>query len=159
MSELTIRRRIDAPREAVFDTLTDARRYPDYTSIRRVEIERAGEGDANGRGAIRALHVVGPPVRERVIAYERARLFSFEVLSGAPMRAYLGTQTFESDGRGTLVSYRIEASPIVPGTGLALVAGLRCAVELLFRLAAREAPRRAAELRAAATSGAQASVS
>ena len=146
MAELTITRTIDAPPEAVFDTLTDARRYPDYTPIRRVAMERAGEGDANGKGAIRALHVLGPPVRERVIIHDRPRLFTFEVLSGAPgIREYVGTQTFEADGGGTRVTYRIEFEPRLPGTAIVVGAALRGAVEALMRLAAREAKGRASE--------------
>jgi len=144
MAELTITRRIDAPPEAVFDTLTDARRYPDYTPIRRVEMEREGEGDPNGPEAIRALHLIGPPVRERVLVHERPRRFDFEVLSGGgPARTYIGRQTFEADGAGTRVTYAIELEPRVPGTGVAVAAGVRGAVEVLMRLAGPEARKRA----------------
>lgn len=146
MAQLTVSRRIPASPEAVFDTLTVARRYPGYTPIRTVHMERLGEGVADGSGAIRALHVVGPPLRELVVSHERGELFSFEVLSGAPgIRSYIGTQTFEADGDATRVTYRIEFEPRAPGTGLAIGVGLRAAVETLMMLASREAPRRAAE--------------
>ena len=145
MAELTITHRFDSPPEAVFDTLTDARRYPDYTPIRRADLEREGEGDPNGPGAIRALRLVGPPVRERVIEHERPSRFVFEVISAAPIRRYVGTQTFEDDGEGgTLVTYAIELEPRVPGTGRAVAAGVRAAVELLMRLAGPEARERGA---------------
>ena len=75
--------------------------------------------------------------------------FEFEVLSGAPVRSYRGWQTFEPEGAGTRVIYSIELEPRIPGTGIAVAAGVRSAVELLMRLADREA-----RGRAAATSGA-----
>ena len=144
MAELTITHHIAAPVEAVFDTLTDARRYPDYTPIRRVDMEIKGEGDPNGVGAVRALHLIGPPTRERVLVHEPPERFEFEVLSGPPVRRYIGRQTFEPEGAGTRVTYAIELDPRVPGTGLAVAAGVRGAVELLMRLADREARGRAA---------------
>ena len=144
MAKLTISHHIAAPPEAVFDTLTDASRYPDFTPIRRVEMEAEGEGAPDGIGAIRALHLLGPPVRERVLAHERPVRFEFEVLSGAPVRTYRGWQTFEPEGAGTRVVYSIELEPRVPGTGIAAVAAVRGAVQLLMRLADREARGRAA---------------
>lgn len=146
MATVTVTRTLSAPPHAVFDTLTVAGRYPGYTPYRWVEMERLGEGEPDGAGAIRALHLAGPPLRERVIVHERPRRFVFEVLSGAPgIRSYAGTQTFEPDGAGTRVSYRIEFEPLVPGTALPLAAALRGAVEVLMLLAGREAPRRAAD--------------
>lgn len=143
MAELTVSRLIPASPGAVFDTLTVALRYPGYTPIRRVEMERLGEGAADGPGAIRALHLVGPPLRELVNVHAVGELFAFEVLSGAPgIRSYAGTQTFHAEGGGTRVRYRIEFEPQVPGTGIAIGLGLRGAVETLMVLASREAPRR-----------------
>ena len=144
MAKLTISHHIAAPPEAVFDTLTDASRYPDFTPIRRVEMEAEGEGAPDGVGAIRALYLLGPPVREHVLAHERPVRFEFEVLSGAPVGSYRGWQTFEPEGAGTRVIYAIEVEPRIPGTGIAAVAAVRGAVELLMRLADREARGRAA---------------
>lgn len=150
MAELTVTRTLRAPPELVFDTLTVARRYPQYTPFRRVEMEREGEGAPDGAGAIRALHLAGPPLRERVLVHERPRRFEFEVLSGAPgVHSYVGTQTFEVDGAGTRVSYRIDFEPRTPGTGPVLALGLRAAVETLMLLAGREAVKRADEPSAA----------
>ena len=57
MADFTLTRRIEAPPEVVFDTITDHRRYSDYTPIRRAELEREGDAEPNGKGAIRALHL------------------------------------------------------------------------------------------------------
>jgi uncharacterized protein YndB with AHSA1/START domain len=142
MGTLTVTRTIDAPREVVFDVLTNAARYPEYTPIRWVEREQAGSEAPDGVGAIRALHVAGPPLRERVLAYEPPRRFSFEVLSGAPLRHYEGDQTLVEEDGGTRVSYRVELTPLVPGSGLAAAAAVRGLIEVLMRLAGPEARRR-----------------
>ena len=136
-------RRFDAPIEAVFDVFTNASRYPDYTPIRRVEMERLGVGAADGVGAIRALHFGPVPVRELVTDYEASRLFAFEVLSGAPVRGYRGRLGFDlgADGR-TAATYVVELDPPLPGTGLAAAAGFRGAIEVLMRIAGPEAIRR-----------------
>lgn len=145
MAELAVTRTIDAPPEAVFDTLTVAAGYPAYTPFRRVEMEQEGEGRPDGAGAVRALHLVGSPLRERVIESERPYRFVFEVLSGAPgIREYRGWQTFERVGDATRVTYEIAFEPRVPGTGTAIGLGLRAAVATLFVLAGREARRLAA---------------
>ena len=145
MAELTVSRHINAPADVTFDVLTDARRYPGYTPIRRVEMEREGERAPNGEGAIRALHVVGPTIRERVIVYERPSRFAFEVISGAPgVSAYVGTQTYVAEAHGTRVTYRVEVDPAIPGTGLAVAATIRGAIEVLMKLVDREAQRRVA---------------
>ncbi len=144
MASASVSHWIDAPPDVVFDIFTDARRYPDYTPIRRVAMEREGEGEANGVGAIRALYLAGPPVRELVTDHVRPGRFAFEVLSGGGIRSYEGTLTFEAAAGGTDVTYAIELEPLVPGTGFATAAAFRGAVEILMRLADREARRRMA---------------
>ena len=144
MAEFTLTRSIEAPPEVVFDTVTDHRRYPEYTPIRRAELEREGESEPNGLGAIRALHVAGPPMRERVVGFERPRLFVYELLSGLPVRDHVGTVSVEPDGSGSVMTYRIETTPTVPLVGFALVAGLRLGVGRLMAAVQGEAESRAA---------------
>ncbi len=96
-------------------------------------------------------------MRERVIEHERPSRFVFEVISAAPVRSYVGTQTFEDDGKGgTVVTYAIELEPRVPGTGIAVAAGVRASVALLMRLAGPEARERGAAAGRAAGAAAQA---
>ena len=84
MASFTFTREIGAPPETVFEVLTDHRRYSELTPLRKSELEREGEGDVNGVGAIRRLTAVGPPMREEVIAFEAPSRFSYTVLSGLP---------------------------------------------------------------------------
>lgn len=144
MAEFTLTRRMDASPEAVFDTITDHRRYSDYTPIRRAELEREGDTEPNGKGAIRALHLVGPPMRERVVAYDRPHLFTYELISGLPVRDHIGTVTVDPEGTGSRMTYRVETTPTIPLAGPVLVAGLKLSIGRLMTAVQKEAESRPA---------------
>lgn len=144
MAEFVLTRKMEAPPEVVFDTITDHRRYSEYTPIRRAELERVGDEEPNGKGAIRALHLAGPPMRERVIAYQRPHLFTYELLSGLPVRDHIGTVTVDPAGSGSLMTYRVETTPTVPLAGPVLVAGLKLAIGRLMAAVQSEAESRVA---------------
>lgn len=150
MAEFTLTRRIDAAPETVFDTITDHRRYSDYTPVRRAELEREGNAEPNGEGAVRTLHLLGPPLRERVIAYERPRLFSYELLSGLPVRDHVGTVTIDPDGSGSRMTYRVQTTPTIPLAGPVLVQGLKLSIGRLMAAVASEAESRPAPAPASA---------
>lgn len=145
MASFTLTKTVDAPPEIVFDVITDHRGYADISPLRRVDIERAGEPAPNGVGAIRALHSVGPPLREEITIYERPTAFEYRILSGAPLRDHAGHVTLERIAGGTLITYRIDATPAPPVVGHAFLTALRtAAVPALLRGVKREAERRAA---------------
>jgi hypothetical protein len=142
--ELTLKREIGAPTDVVFATITDHSAYGDFTPIRRAVLERPGEEAPNGTGAIRALHLVGPPIRERVIAYEEPRLFSYEVLSGVPVRKQVGTVTLADAGPGACeMTYALAIEPLVPFSGPLVGAITRTAIGRLMAGVAKEAEARA----------------
>ena len=103
-----------------------------------------GEGAANGVGAIRALHLVGPPIREEVIAYEEGRRFSYRVLSGVPVRSQVGEVTLEPTPEGCVMRYAVEVEPLVPFSGPPLALAIKAALTRLMGGVAAEAERRAA---------------
>lgn len=143
MRSFTLTRAIEAPPAVVFATITDHRAYPDFTPIRRAELEREGEGAANGLGAIRALHLAGPPIREEVIAYSEPERFSYRVLSGVPVRSQVGTVTIEPSGPDCVMRYSVEVEPLLPLTGAATVLAMKTALGRLMAGVATEAERRA----------------
>jgi uncharacterized protein YndB with AHSA1/START domain len=146
MIEFTLQRTIDAPAEIVFETITDHEAYPEFTPIRRAVIERRGDGAPNGVGAIRALHLVGPPIREEMLDYEPARLLRYRVLSGIPpLRSQVGTVSLEPEGSGDqcVMRYEIEAEPLVPYSGGPLGLAMKAALGRLVAGVAGEAERRA----------------
>lgn len=143
MASFSLVRHVAAPPELVFDVFTDHRRYAEITPMRRSVLEREGEPAPNGVGAIRALHSVGPPLREEVIAYEPPRRFAYRVLSGIPVRDHVGTVELAPEGEGTKVVYAIRTFPTLPLIGAAVLAVTRMAVRRLLDDVAAESERRA----------------
>lgn len=137
-------RQAAAPPEVVFDVLTDHRRYPEITRLRKAELEREGEPTPNGLGAIRVLTVAGPPMREEVIGYERPSRFSYKILSGLPVRDHVGTVELRPKDGGTEVTYAVKTTPTIPLAGPVFMAILKKAIRDLISGVAKESERRAA---------------
>ncbi len=147
MASFTYERQVAAPPEIVFDVLTDHRRYPEITPLRRAALEREGDPAPNGLGAIRVLTLAGPPMREEVIAYDRPRRFSYTILSGLPVRDHVGTVELSPSDGGTRIVYAIHTTPTLPVGGFAVVAALKQAIKGLLGGVAKESERRAADAR------------
>jgi uncharacterized protein YndB with AHSA1/START domain len=147
MASFTYVRQVAAPPEVVFDVLTDHRRYTEITSLRRAELEREGEPEPNGVGAIRVLTVVGPPMREEIIAYERPYRFSYTILSGLPVRDHVGTVELEPKDGGTEITYAVKTTPTIPFGGPVFMAFLKKAIRDLIGGVGKESERRAADAR------------
>lgn len=147
MASFTYERQVAAPPEIVFDVLTDHRRYAEMTSLRRAELEREGDPAPNGLGAIRVLTLVGPPMREEVIAYDRPKRFSYTVLSGLPVRDHVGTVELTPSDGGTKIVYAVHTTPTLPVGGFAVVAGVKQGIKTLLAGVTKESERRAADAR------------
>jgi uncharacterized protein YndB with AHSA1/START domain len=137
-------RQVAAPPEIVFDVLTDHRRYPEITPLRKAALEREGEPSPNGVGAIRVLTVAGPPMREEVIAYERPHRFAYKILSGLPVRDHVGTVEMQPSGGGTEVTYAVKTTPTLPLGGPVFMLVLKKAIRDLIGGVAKESESRAA---------------
>jgi uncharacterized protein YndB with AHSA1/START domain len=142
VASFTLVREVAASPEVVFDVFTDHRRYAEITPMRRSVLEREGEPAPNGVGAIRALHSVGPPLREEVITYDRPRRFAYRAVSGIPVRDHVGTVELCPEGEGTRVVYAVRTFPTLPFVGAAILAVTRLAVGRLLSDVAAEAERR-----------------
>jgi uncharacterized protein YndB with AHSA1/START domain len=137
-------RHVDAPPEIVFEVLTDHRRYPELTPLRKATLEREGDPAPNGLGAIRVLSAVGPPMREEVIAYEPPSRFAYKLLSGLPFRDHVGTVELTPLDQGTQVIYAVHTTPTVPLGGFVAMAVLKQAIKQLLGGVTKESERRAA---------------
>jgi uncharacterized protein YndB with AHSA1/START domain len=144
MASYTLKATAAAPPAVVFDVLTDHRGYADITPLRSATLEREGQPAPNGVGAIRALGVVGPPIREETIEYEPNSKFVYRMLSGAPVRDHVGTVELSPAGEGTQVVYHVDTTPTVPIGRALVVAASRAGVSQLLKAIVKEAERRAA---------------
>ena len=144
MASFTYEREVAASPETIFEVLTDHRRYPEYTPLRKARLEREGAEAPNGLGAIRALTSLGPPLREEVIAYEPPVRFAYKLLSGAPLRDHVGTVEISAgaDGRSRVV-YALRTTPTVPLAGPLVVLVVKQAIRSLLDGVVKESERRA----------------
>ena len=142
MASFTIKKTIAASPETVFSVLTDHRAYADFTPIRKSELEREGEPAPNGVGAVRKLHMVGPPLREEVVEYVPSSKFVYKLLSGAPLKDHVGTVTLEPDGAGTRMIYTVDTTPTLPVAGGLVVAVVKRSVGQLAAGVVKESERR-----------------
>ena len=142
MASFTLTATVAAPIDTVFDVLTDHRGYAEITPLRSVTLERRGDPDPDGVGAVRVLKLVGPPIREEVTVYERPSRFSYRMLSGAPVREHIGTVELTADGSRTQVVYRVDTTPSIPVPEAAWAAVNKPVINRLLSAIVKEAERR-----------------
>ncbi len=135
--------KVAAPPETVFDVLTDHSGYAKFTPLRWARLETEGSPDPNGVGAVRALGLVGPPIRERVTEFERPSRFAYELVSGAPMKNHRGEVELTEVPGGTRMRYSIHTEPKVPVVGHIAVVVAKRTIGVLFRGVKGESERRA----------------
>ena len=105
--------------DQVWALLADVSTWTEWGRWNEATIERAGTDSAEGVGAIRSLRYGRrKPTRELIVAVEAPRRFSYELLSGLPMRDYHADVTLSTapDG-GTDITWRSSFTGIMPGQG------------------------------------------
>ncbi|MGB9280790.1 MAG: SRPBCC family protein [Pseudonocardiaceae bacterium] len=113
-----------AQANAVYPLLRDGASWPTWTSIDSFELERAGEREAEGVGAIRIFRQGTVAGRDQVVELVPDRKFSYLHLSGLPVRDYRADVDLEPKAEGTRIRWQVSFSPKVPGTGWLLRWGI-----------------------------------
>jgi uncharacterized protein YndB with AHSA1/START domain len=121
-SSFTLNRTVNAPIGRVFDAFTDHRRYAEMTPMRKSELEKEGDPAPNGIGAVRRLTLVGPPIVEEVVGYERPGYFAYKAVKGLPVKEHLGEVRLSETGNdATHVAYTVSYTPSIPGPAVGLI--------------------------------------
>ena len=115
MAAFTITRKLDLPSEKVWATVSDFTRAPSSAII--IEVEEKGDPDANGIGAIRNINIKGAKARERLEAVNAPNSITYRMLSGAPVKEYLGTVNIVAQDGATVINWDVKMIPIIPGIG------------------------------------------
>jgi uncharacterized protein YndB with AHSA1/START domain len=136
-----VERTINADPDTVFGILADHRGMAEITPLRRVDLVTEGAPDPSGVGAVRELHLAGPPIVEEVTRFERPTRFSYTIRGGLPVRDHLADVTLVPDAGRTRMTYRIEGTGTLPGSDRILEAILRGAVLIIVRGVQRRAER------------------
>lgn len=136
-------RRIDAPRDVVWQVLSEHELMPRWTPLRRVTLEPAGTDERNGVGAIRVLHSPGGyTIREEITRFEPPRLLGYTLRKGLPTRDHHGLISLSPDGpegRSTMIAWTIGFATSVPGLRTAIKLLVAGTISLMARHARRTA--------------------
>jgi hypothetical protein len=108
--------RSDAPVDAVWPLLAEARRWKEWTFLTRSELERQGSPEPEGVGAIRRFSRYGMGSREEVLTWDPPSHLAYAILSGFPVRNYRADVTLEPDGEGTRILWSATFDKRFPGT-------------------------------------------
>lgn len=118
MQRVEVLKRFDAPPERVFAVYCDHAGWSRWAGIQRSWLEREGDTERDGAGAVRGLATGGIAAFEEVLEYEFPKRMTYRVIRGGlPMRDHLGEVLFERDGEGTRVLWRCQFESRVPGLG------------------------------------------
>jgi hypothetical protein len=112
-----VRARTSAPVEVVWSLVSQGRRWKDWTFLDRSEVERTGEPDPDGVGAVRRFTRFGVGSREEVVAFEPPGHLGYTIRSGFPVRDYRADVVLEPDGSGTAIRWTVTFDEKWPGTG------------------------------------------
>ena len=116
MATFTITRKLDLPSDQVWAIVSDFTRPPSPDIS--IDVEEKGNPDANGIGAIRNIKIKGVPgVVERLEAVDAPNSITYRMLSGAPVKEYLGTVNVVAQDGATLINWDVKLIPKIPGIG------------------------------------------
>jgi Polyketide cyclase / dehydrase and lipid transport len=131
---------------AVYDTLIDVERWPDWVpSLVAASWERRGAPDT-GEGGIRRTRsrMLGAPLtlREEILGGTRPHHHSYKLLSHAlGLNNYRAEVHVEEQPNGCLITWTGTFSPLIPGLGKPLQIFTRSHIKRLAAALAREAQR------------------
>lgn len=120
-------RRVDVGPITAWNVISGHERMSEWTPARAVVLENPGRPDPCGVGAVRALHMWGPTIRERITAFEPPTKLEYELVSGLPFRDYTGQITVEPCDNGSVISTTISFRTVIPGTQLLVALAIRIA--------------------------------
>ena len=118
-----------APRQVVWDVMTDHPRYVSWTSARRVTMERTGTPAPNGVGAVRVFDSGPMKVREEVMEFEPPSRMVYRLASGLPVHDYRSEMRLDEEDGVTVLTWSSTFTPRIPLTGGAFTRLMRGAVD------------------------------
>ncbi len=115
MPAFVISRKVALPADKIWSVCKDFGKAPGPGVT--VEVEEHGSPYAYNLGCVRVVTIGNVKVRERLIAIDPPRGFSYTILSGAPMKNHVGKAEIIPIGMKTEIRWNVEFQPKVPGIG------------------------------------------
>jgi carbon monoxide dehydrogenase subunit G len=114
---LTVEVAIEATPESVWNALADHESMGSWWPQKNITLVTEGTPERNGVGAVRRMHGLGAVLEEEVVAWNEGTGYDYRLRKGAPLKDHLGSIRVLPRGNTTLVQWRIELRPLLPGTG------------------------------------------
>ena len=137
--------RTTAPPDVVWPLLGQARRWSEWSTVSRADLEREGTPPPDGVGAIRRFRTGFVTSREEVVEFEPPRRLVYTMLSGLPVRGYRAAVELHPDDGGTRITWASTFDGAPRGTAWFWRGFLRFTIRSFARRLARAA-RRAAQV-------------
>jgi transcription initiation factor TFIIIB Brf1 subunit/transcription initiation factor TFIIB len=115
MTVYSFRREVNLPVEKVWSLLGNFTKVP--SSEIEVLVEKEGDSETNGVGTIRKITIGKVCIREILDSANPPCSFTYRILSGAPMKEYLGKVKLEPRESSTIIHWSAELTPKIPLTG------------------------------------------
>jgi hypothetical protein len=115
--EIDATARTSAGADVVYALLRDGSTWPQWTTIDAFELERPAADEPEGVGAVRKFRSGRYTIHEQVLELVPERRFSYEMVSGMPLRDYRADIELEPREDGTIIRWRSSFTPKIPGTG------------------------------------------
>jgi uncharacterized protein YndB with AHSA1/START domain len=107
MEQIAADARSSAPRERVWERLTDTAAWADWAPFQSASVETPGPDEPEGVGMVRRLgRGMGQVTVERITEFEPPERFAYELVYGVPVSDYSAVVTLTEDGGGKLISWR-----------------------------------------------------
>jgi hypothetical protein len=114
-----------ASADVLYALLAEGATWPCWSPIDAFELERPGDGGAEGVGAIRVFRRGRTTGRDQVLELVPDRRLRYASLSGLPVRDYVGAVDLEATTGGTRIRWQSSFFPAVRGTGWLVERGIR----------------------------------
>lgn len=101
----------------VYALLRDGAGWPTWSSIDSFELERPGEHEPEGLGAVRLFRQGRITGHDQIVELIQDRRFSYTHTSNIPVRNYRADVDLELTPEGTAIRWVSTFDPKVPGTG------------------------------------------
>jgi catechol 2,3-dioxygenase-like lactoylglutathione lyase family enzyme len=117
LRSLTIEMAFDVPKERALEALADHESMGNWWPQKTVTLLKDGDQERNGVGAVRQMSGLGAVVQEEIVAWQDGAGYDYKLLSGAPLKDHFGSIRVLPSSGSSLVQWRIEFRPLIPGTG------------------------------------------
>ena len=109
--------RSTAAPDVIYRLLRDGSTWPDWGAIDAFELEREGDGEPEGVGAVRVFTSGRVRGRDEITGFEPDLQFRYNHIQGLPVRDYRGVIDLVRTDAGTEITWTVSFAPKFPGTG------------------------------------------